>query len=111
MESFMKKAARIRVGVVVASTALFIGSALGAHASNVPSNKATAGAGCARAGLTAPSLGVEGSTLTCTSVTTGSYKGQLRWWYADMKPLTSIEFVSSSAIGGDRKSTRLNSSH
>ena len=100
MESFMKNTARIRVGAVVASAALIFGSAVGAHASNVPSNKATAGAGCARAGLTAPSLGVEGSTLTCTSVTTGSYKGQLRWWYADMKPLTSIEFVSSSAIGG-----------
>ena len=100
MESFMKITARIRVGAVVASAALVLGSSVGAYASNVPSSKATAGAGCARAGLTAPSLGVEGSTLTCTSVTTGSYKGQLRWWYADMKPLTSIEFVSSSAIGG-----------
>ena len=63
MESFMKNTARIRVGAVVASAALLVGSAIGAHAANVPSNKATAGAGCARAGLTAPSLGVEGSTL------------------------------------------------
>ena len=86
MESFMKNTARIRVGAVVASAALVLGSSVGAYASNVPSSKATAGAGCARAGLTAPSLGVEGSTLTCTSVTTGSYKGQLRWWYADIKP-------------------------
>ena len=100
MELSMKKSARIRVGVVVASTALLIGSTLSAHAANVPASKAAAGAGCARAGLTAPNMGVEGSTLTCMMAPTGTNKGTLRWWYADMKPLTSIEFVSSSAIGG-----------
>jgi putative tricarboxylic transport membrane protein len=40
-------------------------------------------------------------------VTTGSFAGSLRWWYADVKPFGSLEWVSSSAIGGGYGTTAI----
>jgi putative tricarboxylic transport membrane protein len=46
-----------------------------AHAAAKPANKAVVGDECLRAGVKAPGRGVNGSDLTCTKVTTGSFAG------------------------------------
>jgi putative tricarboxylic transport membrane protein len=40
-------------------------------------------------------------------VTTGSYKGQTKWWYKDVKPLTKLEWVASSGVGGGYGTTAI----
>ena len=44
--------------------------------------------------------GVEGSDLTCMVVPTGSYKGQTKWWYKDVKPLSKIDWTIPANPGG-----------
>lgn len=62
---------------------------------------------CAAAGLVSTGRGVESSDLTCMTATLGTAKDSLVWGYKDLKPLTSIEFVSSSNIGGGYGTTAI----
>ena len=96
-------------GALVASMALasIVTVAPSATAALKPANLAVVGDQCIKAGRVAAGRGVNGSDLTCTSVTTGTAAGTLRWWYADLKPLGSIEFVASSAIGGGYGTTAI----
>lgn len=70
-------------------------------------NVATAGDDCITAGRVAKGRGVEGSDLTCLTVTTGSLKGQLKWWYQEVTPLTKLEWVASSGVGGGYGTTAI----
>ena len=68
---------------------------------------ANAGDDCVKVGRIAKGRGVEGSDLTCLVVTTGSLKGKLKWWYKDVTPLTKLEWVSSSGVGGGYGTTAI----
>ena len=96
----MNKKIGMRFGIVLASVALIASGTVAAHGAAVPKGKAAAGLQCAAAGLVSAGRGVEGSDLTCITATLGTAKDSKVWGYKDLKPLTSIEFVSSSAIGG-----------
>ena len=91
-------------GVVtaVAAAALVLSSAPVANAGVKPASKATIGDDCTSAsvGRTAPGRGVDGTDLTCLVVTTGSYKGQTKWWYKDVKPLKNIDWTIPANPGG-----------
>lgn len=104
----MKKV--IKRSVVAAATlALITSGAVVANAASVPAAKAQVGLDCAasQVGKVSKGTGVSGSDLTCTKVTTGTFAGQTKWWYAGLKPLGSFEFVSSSAIGGGYGTTAI----
>ena len=93
---FKKKV--IALGVVAIAASLL--AAPSANAGAKPAAKANVGDECLREGTKAAGRGVNGSDLTCTKVATGTFAGSLRWWYPEMKPYGSLEWVSSSAIGG-----------
>ncbi len=96
--------------VVALGAVAIVASLLAAPSANAgakPATKANVGDECFRAGTKAAGRGVNGTDLTCTSVTTGTFKGSLRWWYPDMKPLGSLEWVSSSNIGGGYGTTAI----
>jgi putative tricarboxylic transport membrane protein len=78
-----------------------------AQAALKPDFKAVVGDECLRVGKKAVGRGVNGTDLTCTKVTTGSYAGSLRWWYPEVKPFGSLEWVASSAIGGGYGTTAI----
>jgi len=78
-----------------------------ANASTKSSTIANVGDDCVKAGRVAKGRGVEGSDLTCLSVTTGSLKGQLKWWYKEVTPLTKLEWVASSGVGGGYGTTAI----
>lgn len=103
----MNKKIGMRFGVVLASVALIASGTVAAHGAAVPIAKAAAGLTCAKADLVSTGRGVEGSDLTCMVATLGTAKDNLVWGYKDLKPLTSIEFVSSSAIGGGYGTTAI----
>ena len=88
---------------VLATAALVLGSA-SATAAPKPASKATIGADCtdaaAASGTVAKGLGIDGSDLTCLIVKTGSYKGQAKWWYKDVKPLKNIDWTIPANPGG-----------
>ena len=88
---------------VVATAALVLGSA-SATAAPKPASKATIGADCtaaaAASGTVAKGLGIDGTDLTCLIVKTGSYKGQAKWWYSDVKPLKNIDWTIPANPGG-----------
>ena len=86
--------------VALTSFALVISGTTSASAAKVPSSKARAGDECGRAGMVAKARGVEGSNLTCTKVTVGTAAGSLRWWYPDLKPLTTIDWTVPAGTGG-----------
>ena len=69
-----------------------------------PANKAIIGDDCtaasAKANKVAKGRGVDGSDLTCMVVPTGSYKGQTKWWYKDVKPLNKIDWTVPANPGG-----------
>lgn len=92
---------------VVAASALVLSSTPAANAAWVPASKAKVGDDCIRAGATAPGRGVDGSALTCTVVTTGTLKGLTKWWYPDVKPISKLEWVSSSGVGGGYGTTAI----
>lgn len=92
---------------VVAASTLVLSSAPAANAAWVPASKAKVGDDCIRAGATAPGRGVDGSALTCTVVTTGTLKGLTKWWYPDVKPISKLEWVSSSGVGGGYGTTAI----
>ena len=96
--------------VIAAATVALLASGVGiANAGNVPAAKAQVGLDCSstQVGKVSKGTGVNGSDLTCTKVTTGTFAGQTKWWYAGLKPLGSFEFVSSSAIGGGYGTTAI----
>ena len=80
-----------------------------ANAAPKPAAKATVGDDCTKAsvGRTAPGRGADGSDLTCLVVTTGSFKGQTKWWYKDVKPISKLEWVASSGVGGGYGTTAI----
>ena len=84
----------------ISSLSLVLSGAVVANAAKVPSTKARAADECGRAGLIAKGRGIEGTDLRCTRVTTGSLAGTLRWWYPDLKPLTTIDWTVPAAAGG-----------
>jgi putative tricarboxylic transport membrane protein len=98
-----------RVGVVVTTFALIASGAVTANAAVVPAAKAKVGLDCSASqiGKVSKGTGVNGSDLTCTKVTTGTFAGENKWWYAGLKPLGSFEFVSSSNIGGGYGTTAI----
>jgi len=103
----MNKKIGMRFGIVLASVALIASGTVAANGAAVPKGKAAAGLQCAAAGLVSAGRGVEGSDLTCMTATLGTAKDSMVWGYKDLKPLTSIEFVSSSAIGGGYGTTAI----
>jgi len=92
---------------VVAAAALVFSSTPAANAAWVPAAKAKVGDDCIRAGVTAPGRGVDGTALTCTVVTTGTLKGLTKWWYPDVKPISKLEWVASSGVGGGYGTTAI----
>lgn len=96
---------KIALGVVAIAASLL--AAPSAQALAKPANKAIVGDECLREGIKAAGRGVNGTDLTCTKVSTGSFAGTLRWWYPEMKPYGSLEWVSSSAIGGGYGTTAI----
>jgi putative tricarboxylic transport membrane protein len=96
-------------GAVIASVAIAMAVTVSpqANAALKAPNIANVGDQCVTAGRIAKARGVNGSDLTCTNVTTGTAAGTRRWWYADMKPFGSVEWVSSSAIGGGYGTTAI----
>ena len=71
-----------------------------ANASVKAAGIAKAGDGCVTAGRVAKGRGVNGTSLTCTKVTTGTLAGSLRWWYPDLKPLKTIDWTIPGNPGG-----------
>lgn len=100
---FKKKV--IALGVLAIAASLI--AAPSANAGAKPAAKANVGDECLRAGTKAAARGVNGSDLTCTKVATGTFAGTLRWWYPEMKPYGTLEWVSSSAIGGGYGTTAI----
>lgn len=96
-------------GALVASLALSMVATVAPTATAAPkaANIAKAGDDCVKAGRVAKGRGVEGSDLTCLVVTTGTLKGQLKWWYKEVTPLTKLEWVASSGVGGGYGTTAI----
>jgi putative tricarboxylic transport membrane protein len=100
--SSMRKTSLIRLAVAATAVAVLAGTTLPAQAAIKPAAKATIGDDCTQAsiGKTAAGRGVDGSDLTCLVVTTGSYKGQAKWWYKDVKPLKNLDWTIPANPGG-----------
>ena len=100
--SSMRKNSFIRFVIAATAVAVLAGTAFPANAAVKPANKATIGDDCTKAstGKKAPGRGVDGSDLTCMVVPTGSYKGDNKWWYADVKPLKNIDWTIPADPGG-----------
>ena len=100
--SSMRKNSFIRFAVAATAVAVLAGTAFPVNAAVKPANKATIGDDCTKAstGKKAPGRGVDGSDLTCMVVPTGSYKGDNKWWYADVKPLKNIDWTIPADPGG-----------
>lgn len=98
----MRKNSFVRFAVAATAFAVLAGTSLPANAAIKPANKASIGDDCTQAstGKTAPGRGVDGSDLTCMVVTTGSYKGQNKWWYKDVTPLKNIDWTIPANPGG-----------
>ena len=101
----MRKTSLIRLAIAATAVAALVGTTLPAQAAVKPSSKATIGADCLAAAVgkktgTATGRGVDGSDLTCMVVPTGSYKGQTKWWYKDVKPLKNIDWTVPANPGG-----------
>jgi putative tricarboxylic transport membrane protein len=107
----MRKNSFIRFAIAATAVAVLVGTTLPANAAIKPADKAVVGDDCtaasAQSNKVAKGRGVEGSDLVCMVVTTGSYKGQTKWWYKDIKPLTKLEWVASSGVGGGYGTTAI----
>ncbi len=97
----------LSVAASFAAVTLLITSTPNASALWVPAGKAKVGDDCIRAGAKAPGRGADASDLTCLVVTTGTLKGQQKWWYADVKPINKLEWVASSGVGGGYGTTAI----
>jgi len=101
----MRKTSFIRFAVAATAVAVLASTTLPAQAAIKPSSSASIGDDC-RPGVigtksgTAAKRGVDGSDLTCMVVPTGSYKGQTKWWYKDVKPLNKIDWTIPANAGG-----------
>jgi len=71
-----------------------------ANAVSTAARIANAGDQCLTAGRIAKGRGVNGTSLTCVKVTTGTLAGSLRWWYPDLKPLKTIDWTIPGNPGG-----------
>ncbi len=102
--SSMRKNSFIRLAIAATAVAVLAGTTLPANAAPKPAEKAMIGDDCtaasAKAGKTAKGRGIDGSDLTCLVVTTGSFKGQSKWWYKDVKPLKNIDWTIPANPGG-----------
>ena len=89
-------------GAIVASLALSMVVTVAPTATAALKAPAVANAGdsCVTAGRIAKSRGVNGTSLTCMKVTTGTAAGNLRWWYPDLKPLKTIDWIIPGNPGG-----------
>ncbi|CAB4335901.1 unannotated protein [freshwater metagenome] len=89
-------------GALVASLAIGMVATIAptANAVETPAKVANAGDGCVTVGRVAAGRGVNGTSLTCTKVTTGTLAGSLRWWYSDLKPLKTIDWIIPGNPGG-----------
>ena len=89
-------------GALVATLALgmVVSVAPTANASVKAPGIANAGDQCVAVGRVAKGRGVNGTSLTCTKVTTGTLAGSLRWWYPDLKPLKTIDWTIPGNPGG-----------
>jgi putative tricarboxylic transport membrane protein len=89
-------------GALVASLAvgMVVAVAPTASANVKAAGIAKAGDQCVTAGRLAKGRGVNGTSLTCTKVTTGTLAGSLRWWYPDLKPLKTIDWTIPAGVGG-----------
>ena len=89
-------------GALVASLAIGLVATIAptANAVETPAKIAKAGDACVTAGRIAKGRGVNGSSLTCMKVTTGTIAGSLRWWYPDLKPLKTIDWTIPAGVGG-----------
>ena len=100
----MRKTSFIRLAIAATAVAVLASTTLPAQAAIKPADKATVGDDCTAASAAsnkvAKGRGVEGSDLTCMVVTTGSYKGQTKWWYKDVKPLKNIDWTVPANPGG-----------
>jgi putative tricarboxylic transport membrane protein len=109
--SSMRKNSFMRFAVAATAVAVLAGTTLPANAAVKPADKAVVGDDCTTAAAQSKKIakgrGVEGSDLTCMVVTTGSYKGQTKWWYKDVKPLTKLEWVAASGVGGGYGTTAI----
>jgi putative tricarboxylic transport membrane protein len=107
----MRKTSFIRFAIAATAVAVLVSTTLPANAAVKPANKATVGDDCtaasAKSGKVAKGRGINGTDLTCMIVTTGSFKDQSKWWYKDLKPFGSVEWVSSSGIGGGYGTTAI----
>ena len=98
----MRKTSLIRLAIGATAVALLASTTVSAQAAIKPAAKATVGDDCTAAsvGKSAKGRGVEGTDLTCMVVPTGSYKGQNKWWYKDVKPLNKIDWTVPANPGG-----------
>ncbi len=100
----MRKTSLIRLAVAATAVAVLASTTLPANAAIKPADKASIGDDCTAASAAtnkvAKGRGVDGSDLTCLVVTTGSYKGQTKWWYKDVKPLKNIDWTIPANPGG-----------
>lgn len=87
-------------GVAIAAVALVLSTTPIASAGKVPSISAKAGTECGRVGLVAKGKGVEGLDLICSKVNIGANPGSLRWWYKEIKPLTTLDWTVPAGTGG-----------
>jgi putative tricarboxylic transport membrane protein len=102
--SLMRKNSFIRLAIAATAVAALVGTTLPAQAAVKPADKAIIGDDCtassAKANKVAKGRGVDGSDLTCMVVPTGSYKGQTKWWYKDVKALKNIDWTVPANPGG-----------
>lgn len=89
-------------GALVASMALAMVVTVAPQATAALKSPAVANAGdqCVTAGRIAKGRGVNGTSLTCLKVATGTLAGSLRWWYSDLKPLKTIDWIIPGNPGG-----------
>jgi putative tricarboxylic transport membrane protein len=103
--SSMRKTSFIRLVVAATAVAVMASTTIPAQAAVKPSSKAAIGEDClpgviGKKSGTAVGRGVDGSDLTCMVVPTGSYKGQTKWWYKDVKALKNIDWTVPANPGG-----------
>ena len=100
----MRKTSFIRLAVAATAVAVLASTTIPAQAAIKPASKASIGDDCtaasAKSGRVAPGRGVDGTDLTCMIVTTGSFKGDAKWWYKDVKPLKNIDWTIPANPGG-----------
>lgn len=86
--------------ILITALALVVASTTPAQAAYKSNSQARVGDGCYRLGSIAKARGVEGTNLTCLVVSTGSFKGEKKWWYAGLKPLKNIDWTVPANPGG-----------